>query len=533
MESTNDRPVELNIPWGIREQGLDKETVRVWTVSLMQYSAPSGEDIMALQAPTHVDTLSRLHRRLIETSSHRVIFLCGPTTKNIILDGIPPTSEIHDVCLDLGNCSYKAYLEVGPGLPRLYIYFPELSKWSRHQRWSFSRKMDMIIKFAIVITATPGARTGIFESASMLSMVLSMARDESRGGQKLTADNIDDDLRAVLRRKGIEKDSDIREIEAAAGCLTRGLLMLLHVLPRRPQGIAPSESSGRVDKTLRKLSRENKFDTDQFKKVGNVFKRAKSSREEEINRQLSLLPASTAEHVSIPRTEDVDDATNKKAELEDIENITGHRSLLPEDTTDHVYIPPNKDVAANIIEGREMIEDIGEQLPSNKDATAFENLCNRNPNWKVKLKDKNIIGNATTNRELAEAICAQDLAGMENGDMESDGMIEEQVSIIQTGSFYTIEIPVLPTRKCATGVVRASERLRDKMAYKFTPGSHAKAEWEQYHRTYGYRATCPTTEHGGGPVSSATRANAILMFGQHYQLTMSLQAVWLFELKVL
>lgn len=49
----------------------------------------------------------------------------------------------------------------------------------------------------------------------------------------MTIDTLDTGVRLWLARKGIGEDDDIHKIELLGGSLTRGLLMVLHAIPRR------------------------------------------------------------------------------------------------------------------------------------------------------------------------------------------------------------------------------------------------------------------------------------------------------------
>lgn len=50
----------------------------------------------------------------------------------------------------------------------------------------------------------------------------------------MTSHNLDAAIILWLSRKGLQGKDDIKTIEKTGGTMTRGLLMLLHALPRRP-----------------------------------------------------------------------------------------------------------------------------------------------------------------------------------------------------------------------------------------------------------------------------------------------------------
>ena len=52
----------------------------------------------------------------------------------------------------------------------------------------------------------------------------------------MTVDTLDTGIRIWLARKGFGEDDDIHKIQMLGDSLTRGLLMVLHALPRRNAG---------------------------------------------------------------------------------------------------------------------------------------------------------------------------------------------------------------------------------------------------------------------------------------------------------
>ncbi|OJJ88131.1 uncharacterized protein ASPGLDRAFT_55365 [Aspergillus glaucus CBS 516.65] len=106
-----------------------------------------------------------------------------------------------------------------------------------------------------------------------------------------------------LARKVFGEDDDIDKIQILGGSLTRGLLMVLHALPRRnvgeqvkPLSRRPHHSEGLGVKRVRV---HESFDSENFKKMKEMLQDCVQKREEAIAERLSSLPIDIPESVKL------------------------------------------------------------------------------------------------------------------------------------------------------------------------------------------------------------------------------------------
>jgi len=116
--------------------------------------------------------------------------------------------------------------------PRLYVYCPELPWTLAIGDWVTAHRIDTIIKFAATLTKTEGIWRNVFKRCGAVVYILRQAQHKAETGVRMTTDTLDVNLKAWIYHKGFINDKDIRKVEQAAKCLTRGLLMLLHVFAR-------------------------------------------------------------------------------------------------------------------------------------------------------------------------------------------------------------------------------------------------------------------------------------------------------------
>ncbi|RDK36964.1 hypothetical protein M752DRAFT_322002 [Aspergillus phoenicis ATCC 13157] len=134
------------------------------------------------------------------------------------------------------------------------------------------------------------------ENSSVVGYILRQARKERLGGEALTADTVDEGVRLWLARRNMGKAEDIKEIEKIGGSLTRGLLMVLKFLPRRPKSDENkpkercSQPSGRITERVRV---HKPFDMQQYQKMGDFVHKRLDERETDYRNQLSQLRAET------------------------------------------------------------------------------------------------------------------------------------------------------------------------------------------------------------------------------------------------
>lgn len=211
----HETPLTFQLPWGFDEIGFTEATCRAWNVAFQQHSRITPHVVQVMQTEDLYDLLVQSHRQIIEQSSHKVIFLCGTNARQVVLAGVP-ASSLHKLDLRLGVCDFQIYLDSSSSSPRLYVYAPEMNRAVSFSKWLHLRRIDIIIRFAVVITNTEQVRNGIFERRGMLCQLIAQAGRERQGDAIMTIDTMNGDLKCWLYRKGIVED-DIRKVEQVAG----------------------------------------------------------------------------------------------------------------------------------------------------------------------------------------------------------------------------------------------------------------------------------------------------------------------------
>jgi hypothetical protein len=95
-----------------------------------------------------------------------------------------------------------------------------------------------------------------------------------------------------LSRKGICEEKDLRMIEEISGSLTRGLLMILHALPRRGVDGLPSLKTGPPApvSTGKRVRCHDPFDREAFKSIKQHVNDLVHRNNQNYNDRLSALP---------------------------------------------------------------------------------------------------------------------------------------------------------------------------------------------------------------------------------------------------
>jgi hypothetical protein len=266
----------LKLPWGFKETGFTPSNSLIWTFNFGQPSTVDIDMLHKLQASPWKKLLAKVHRKLIQGSALKVVFLCGTNARELTLDGVGSYQKFD---LKLATHNYEIYLETcGEGQHRLYVYCPELPWTLAIGDWVTARRIDIIIKFAAALTKSEGIWRNVFERCGALVHVLRQAQYEAKTGVRMTTDTLDVNLKAWMYHKGFINDDDIRKVEQAAGCLTRGILMLLHVFPRSPHPnftVLPQTTTG----NHRKRDHDVAFQPEQFQEVRSIFDKVQQAKE--------------------------------------------------------------------------------------------------------------------------------------------------------------------------------------------------------------------------------------------------------------
>lgn len=467
----------LELPWGFREQGFTERTVMVWTVSLRQFRINTRE-LAELQNPQREKLLSECHRGLIQRCSHRVVFLCGSNARRIVLTGISFASKLHKLELKLSSYCCEAYLDLGCACPKLYIFCPEIP--SLTVKWASARRVDMLIRLAIVLTETQGIRVGLFERSGILSQILRQAQYETRGGRKFTTSTLDSGLRAWLYRKGLTQESDIRRIELAAGSLTRGLLMLLHILPRRNEETTSAKGYTNMPTQPRsKRTHHIPFEADKLEAVSQIFGASRKLHYIEIERRTAMV-MERVESGTTPSASDTHDGSRKAGTTDErpVESRLTGEGLSGAEIADRI---PDRQELYTV---HERIQHMEEALPGRAEHATFD----ANTSWETSDFD-----DPETNEKLAAAFF----------DAETDERDEFEARaefVFQNGQFE-IHGDLSDIRRSTTSrAPRGNSILAGEARRRWNVGSVVKAEWEAKHKVAGYEVRAPHTEHIGGHV---------------------------------
>lgn len=467
----------LELPWGFREQGFTERTAMVWTVSLRQFRI-NTRDVAELQTPQREKLLSQCHRELLQRCSHRVIFLCGPNARRIVLAGIQLPSKLHKLELKLSSYCCEAYLYLGCSSPKLYLFCPEIPNLTA--KGGSARRVDMLIRLVTILTETQGIRVGLFERSGILSHILRQAQDETRGAPKLTTSTMDSGLRAWLYRKGITQESDIRRIELAAGSLTRGLLMLLHILPRRNEETTSAKGyTNMPTQPHSKRTHHRPFEAEKFEEVSQIFSASRKLHDIEIENRKAMV-METIESGTTPSASDTHEGSREAGPTNE-RPVEG--TVTGEELSD-AEIPDRTPDRQELYTVHERIQHMEEALPGRAEHATFD----ANTSWEASG-----FGDPETNEKLAAAFF----------DAETDERDEFEARaefILQNGQFE-IHGDRPDIRESTTSrAPRGFSILAGEPSRRWNVGSVVKAEWEAKHKVAGYKVQAPHTEHRGGHV---------------------------------
>ncbi|GJP93790.1 bestrophin, RFP-TM, chloride channel family protein [Aspergillus niger] len=288
--NNDDNRQTLTIPWSLDGCGFTENNILVWTYDFRDFASIGlkhlGHDILTDPGAR------RFHETLLATSQAKIVFLCGPQSEKLIRAIVVPSRHT----LSLRGFDYTLYRDTVRN--RLFICCPPLPAeiWSVSARHSI--KISEALRFAVnfIPSLKHEIRPFFCENSSVVGYILRQARKERLGGEALTADTVDEGVRLWLARRNMGKAEDIKEIEKIGGSLTRGLLMVLKFLPRRPKSDENkpkercSQPSGRITERVRV---HKPFDMQQYQKMGDFVHKRLDERETDYRNQLSQLRAET------------------------------------------------------------------------------------------------------------------------------------------------------------------------------------------------------------------------------------------------
>lgn len=213
------------------------------------------------------DELQLRHQQLIDCSPVRIIFLCGPRAKKAIR--VPSLSRF---TLQIWGIQYSMYLMDNP--KRILIRCPPVpcEIWSKN---GFdSTQLNSGIRFAVGLLSLQKEATRAYavETVGLVGTILGYARDERLGREKITTKTVGGPVLLWLNQKDLAIEGDKR-IETLAGSLSRGLLMILHYLPRnetRASSKRQTDPGARAMPNAKRVRCHEPFDKDVFREVKKI-----------------------------------------------------------------------------------------------------------------------------------------------------------------------------------------------------------------------------------------------------------------------
>lgn len=255
---------EKHVPWGIRESGFDESSCLLW------FADPRKRSFARL-TPTESsdieDALVRFNKQVICDSALKLIILDGKGTSKYILPGIPPDSLNHfQIPLYCGKVCGFFEREHGK-LKRVYFECPSslLSLWANPG--PSAQRIAEIFKFAAALTGTHGIRPYFCNTASAVYHILRIYSEENNGAAIMTESDVNPIIQAFLYRKGFRTSEDIRCLAETGGTLSRGLLLLLFGLRRKPSEFANARP---LELSTTNIHRKGVFTKDQLEKAASL-----------------------------------------------------------------------------------------------------------------------------------------------------------------------------------------------------------------------------------------------------------------------
>ncbi|GES62368.1 hypothetical protein BO96DRAFT_428126 [Aspergillus terreus] len=272
MKRSNDDLAPSSVPWSLEGCGFTEANILIWTCRFKGFTELDIDhlDHSILSQPG----VKEWHQTLLRESQAKIILLCGPQAERTIKAVLAP-KNLCRYTLSLRGFSYPLYHDTVRN--RLFVRCPALPA----EIWSISAynsvRISEVIRF--VIHFTPSLKKQIrpyfCENSGVLGFIFRQARKEKLGAEPMTAADIDDGVQLWLRRRNLGSVEAIKRIEEIGGSLTRGLLMLLQFLPRRPKGKTGTQQSS----SGKRVRSSEKFDKENFSEMKELVTKAIDERD--------------------------------------------------------------------------------------------------------------------------------------------------------------------------------------------------------------------------------------------------------------
>lgn len=332
--------LSFQLPASLKACNFQESNVLLWTFNFRKFLPLAAQASTIALGNDEQDELRRRHYELINSSQARIIFLCGARAETIMRRAFPADGQesavswpLHRFVLELRGFKYPMYITTDRR--RIFIRCPPLpcQIWSRIG--AESTQISEALRFAVSILGLYDGlyQDGIYcynvETTCLIGSILRQARTERLGKVKLTVDKLDPSILLWLQHKGL-KTKTVEKIAGIAKSVTRGLLMILHALPRNPSRSQSAKRASAMDpderqaRNQKRVKAHERFDPEGFQQVTEIVQESIAERERAYATALEKQPPKESSQADpSPEICSLHDVTNPATAevMENIQNI--------------------------------------------------------------------------------------------------------------------------------------------------------------------------------------------------------------------
>lgn len=340
----------IHLPSALQGCQFDETNVLVWTFNFKAFS-PLDKEHTHFPAPdtSSLNEAFKSHRKLLDHSNARIIFVCGPYAARALHLAFKGTR----FCLMIRGFRYHFYVDTSNSAKvshRLFVLCPGIPAriWSNSQ--GKSAMLSEAIRFGTKLLGLKGIRPYSIESYSISGSINGWARNERLGKESMTQENMDLDVKLWLGRQGIT-DEILKVIVKIAGTLPRALLMMFHAINKQPQQTTSFKRPPQPQAQPPQKRHKNRgvWNLSDLSEVGSIVSNAK----EEFMQSSRRTSTSPVQQPEIHVTESASSMENKEQDYK-----SGITLLLGEETVDLDKIKEIRSALSHVhaIRERESIE---------------------------------------------------------------------------------------------------------------------------------------------------------------------------------
>ncbi|KAL2829948.1 hypothetical protein BDW59DRAFT_178181 [Aspergillus cavernicola] len=259
---------DVHVPWGIRESGFNDDTCLLWFADPRErsYTRQSQAHDTSLKV---TKALVTFNSNIIQQSGLRVIILDRTGASKYVIPGLPEDSGHFEMTMYCGNITGHLEKE-GGRLKRVYLVCPSslVSLWANPG--PTIQRIGEVFKLAAALTNTHGIRPYFCNSSAAVHHILRIYAEENNGAEKMTVSTLTPILQAFLFRKGFHTAEGISRLEEIGGSLSRGLMLLLFTLRRRP-GTFDNGNRRPLRQPSAPEYRKNIFSRDELQRMDSLY----------------------------------------------------------------------------------------------------------------------------------------------------------------------------------------------------------------------------------------------------------------------